>query len=414
MKRALEKKIILILAMAFLLRFYFAFIYPQFPVESDAEGYDDLGWNLASGNGFMAKTGQLELGRAPGYPFFLAVIYRAFGHSYYHVRFFQVLFSIFTLLLIFLISKDIFGKETASFSILIASIYPPFLSYNGILYTEALFTFFTVLFTYLFLYGIRKKRWWIYILLGLIGGYAVLLREEFILVLLGFFVITVIYSKENLKKIICVILLVLLVIAPWTIRNYKVFGRPVFVSSLLGSTLWISSYQGEWLEWHNEDPYYTGLIKGLNEFEKSKLLLKGGIRNIKQNPFRYLKFCFKRLGRFWIGGHSNTFYSLRDSLKNYFYAKAYGKAMIKAFFLISNTALIILGGYGILIAIRKLQHKKKELLFMISPIFVIMTVHFFLFATARYQVSIMPLIIIFASFGLVALRQKRAFFDENE
>ena len=118
----IEKKVILTLVIAFLLRFSFVFIYPQFPVVSDAKDYDSLGWNLARGNGFMDEAGKAEIHRSPGYPFFLAVIYKIFGHSYKHVRSWQVLFSILTLLLIFLITKDIFGKNTALLKLPLPSI----------------------------------------------------------------------------------------------------------------------------------------------------------------------------------------------------------------------------------------------------------------------------------------------------
>ncbi len=410
----MKKKIFFLLIFALILRLYFIFIYPQFPVVTDPMRYDALGWNLASGNGFIDETGKAELTRGPGYPFFLALIYRIFGHSYRYVRSFQVLFSIFTLILIFLLAKDIFGKEAAFSALFIASFYPPFISYNGILYTETIFTFLIVLFTYVFLYALKKDRWWIYILLGVISGYAVLLRAEFILVFLSFLVLGVFYSKGDFKKYIYAILTVLIILAPWTIRNYKVSGRPVFVSSLFGSTLWMSSYKGEWLEWHYQDPYYISLTKGLNEPEKDKFLLAEGIKNIKESPLRYLKFCFKRMGRFWIAGHSNTFYGLRDSLRNYISAGAYGKAMLKALLLIFNTALVLMGGYGITAALRRLRDKRREIAFLILPIIVITILHFFLYATDRYQVPIMPLIIIFAAFGLFSLQQKIIYGDKNE
>lgn len=403
----MNRNIFLLLIFALIVRLYFVFIYPQFPVLADAKRYDVLGWNLASGNGFVNETGESELGRGPGYPFFLAVIYKVFGHSYHYARFFQVLFSMCTLLLIFLLAKDAFGKNTAFLSLIIASFYPPFLSYSGILYAETLFTFFIVLSSYLLLLGIRQKKWWIYILLGVASGCAVLVRSEFILLFLCFFALTIIYSRENLNKFIYAALIAALVIAPWTIRNYKVSGRFVLVSSLFGSMLWISTYEGEWLEWHNNDPHYAGLIKGLDEVEKDKVLWAEGIKNIKENPFQYLKFCFKYLGRFWIGGHSNTFYGLRDSLSSYFSVKAYGKVVIKVMFLIFNTALIVLGGCGILAAIRTLRNKKRELMFLISPIFIVMLLHTLLFGTARYQVPIMPLIIIFAAFGVLFLQQEK-------
>jgi 4-amino-4-deoxy-L-arabinose transferase-like glycosyltransferase len=407
MRTALAKKVIFILSLAFLLRCYFIFIYPQFPIVSDAGQYDSLGWNLARGNGFVDTIGKAELSKPPGYPFFLAAIYRVFGHSYNHVRFFQLLFSIFTLLLAFLIAKYIFGEGTALLSLLIASFYPPFLSYNGILYAETLFTFFILLFIYLFIHEIKQKKWQIPVILGVISGYAVLLREEFIFILFGYLFLAIAHSRENLKKIILIILIAMLVIVPWTIRNYKVTGRFALVSSQSGIVLWLSSYKGEWLEWHGEDPYYIGLIRGLNESQTNQLLFKEGVKNMIESPLQYIKFSFKRLGRFWIAGHSNTFYGLKGSFKNYFAVKAYGKVLIKVSFLIFNTSLVALGAYGILQALRKLRHKTTELLFMALPVFVIMMVHFFLFSADRYQVPIMPLIIIFAAFGLFSLQNKR-------
>ena len=63
------------------------------------------------------------------------------------------------------------------------------------------------------------------IFLGAVGGYAVLTRAEFILAYLSSCVLAIIYFRENFKKIICAILITLFIIAPWTIRNYKVSGR---------------------------------------------------------------------------------------------------------------------------------------------------------------------------------------------
>ena len=145
-----------LLLFAFALRLYFALIYQQFPVEYDAGLYDDLGWNLASGNGFINETGKEELGRGPGYPFFGGNIQdlwpflslRAFFRHYLARLLFCSFFA----------RERYFWEETAVLSLLIASFYPPFLSYGGILYAETLFTFLIVLFTYLFLHGIRQKN----------------------------------------------------------------------------------------------------------------------------------------------------------------------------------------------------------------------------------------------------------------
>jgi len=47
-----------------------------------------------------------------------------------------------------------------------------------------------------------------------------------------------------------------------------------------------------------------------------------------------------------------------------------------------------------------MPEKRMEIIFNLMPIVMIMTVHFFLFATTRYQIPIMPFVIIFASYAM--------------
>jgi len=394
------KKLFIIFILAVILRLFFAFIYPQFPVAFDAQGYDALGWNIASGKGFVTDDGNPVVERSPGYPFFLAGLYKIFGHSHNYVRFFQIIVSLFTLVFIFLLARDIFGDRVAFVSAFIGATYPPFLSYSGLLLTENLFTFCLISFMYFAWLAIKEKKKVFSFLAGLIIGYGILVREEAVVFLPVFFLVGFICFRKDLKKIMLLILVAICVIAPWTIRNYKVFNKFVLVSSQGGSTLWISSYKEEWLEWHSEDPYLASLTKGLNSLEAADLLRKKGLENIKEHPFLYVKFCFKRLVRFWIGSHSNTFYGLQDSFANYAHAMAFLKVVIKLVLLIFNTLLVFLGFYGVFKAIKNIPEKRKEIVFLLMPIALIMVVHFFLFATTRYQVPIMPFVIIFASYAM--------------
>jgi len=394
------KKLFIIFILAVTLRLFFVFVYPQFPVASDAQGYDTFGWNIASGKGFATEDGNPVVERSPGYPFFLAGLYKIFGHSYRCVKFFQIIVSLFILVFIFLLARGIFGDRVAFISAFISAVYPPFLSYNGLLLTETIFTFCIISFVYFAWLAIKEKKKFFFFLAGLIIGYGVLVREEAIVFLPAFFLISLIYFRKDLKRTIILVLVAICVIAPWTIRNYKVFNKFVLVSSQGGSTLWISSYKEEWLEWHNEDSYLANLTKGLNSIEAADLLRKKGLENIKERPFLYVKFCFKRLVRFWIGSHSNTFYGLQDSFAGYIRAKAFLKVVIKVGLLIFNTLLVYLGFYGILKAIKKMPEKRKEIVFLSIPIVLIMVVHFFLFATTRYQVPIMPFVIVFASYAM--------------
>ncbi|MFC1804617.1 ArnT family glycosyltransferase [Candidatus Omnitrophota bacterium] len=401
-------KLILLFLLAAVLRLFFVFGYPQIPVESDALDYDRLGSSLAQGKGFITEEGDLEMGRSPGFPFFLAVIYKIFGHTYKHVKFFQILISLITLGIIFCLARDVFGERVGFIAMFVGAIYPPFLSYNGLILSECLFTFCIVLFVYLSLLSIRRRDWLASFLAGLVGGFAFFVRQEFILFLPSLFILGYIYFKEDLKKIVLLILVALVIITPWIIRNSKAFDKFVCIPSQVSGIFWISTYEEEWLEWHSEDPYFRNLTKGSAGFEKDNLLLRESIKNIKEHPFLYTKFCFKRLVRFWIGSHSNTFYGLQESFTNYVSNKDYLRVAIKTSLLIFNTLLTFFGFCGIIMAIRKIRERRKEVVLLVMPISVIMIIHFFLFATLRYQVPIMPLMIIFASYIIAS------FWDQKQ
>jgi 4-amino-4-deoxy-L-arabinose transferase-like glycosyltransferase len=386
-------------------------MYPHYPVADDAMEYDTYGWNMATERGFTDLDKAPVITRSPGYPFFLAVLYRIFGHSYVYVKFFQILISLFSLLFIFLLAKGVFGERVAFLSVSIGALYPPFISYNTFIYTETIFTFCVVSFIYFSWMAVVKMKNYFSFLAGLAIGYGALVRGEAILFLPASLLFGFIYLRKELKRIVLIILVALCVITPWTIRNYKVFNKFVPISSQGGSLLWISSYydsgrKGEWMLWHFDDPYFVNLTKNLNSIERDQLLGKKGLENIKEHPFFYAKFCFKRFFMFWITGHSNTFIKLSDETFNYFRTKFYLKAVIKTVLLIFNTLLVSFGFFGIYKSLRKYPEKIKEIVLLSLPVAVILGIHVLLCAIPRYQVPVMPFMIIFASTVILSLRER--------
>ena len=55
------------------------FFLPQYPVTGDAAQYDAIAVNLIEKSEYIIFDTHL---RAPGYPFFLAIIYKLLGHNY--------------------------------------------------------------------------------------------------------------------------------------------------------------------------------------------------------------------------------------------------------------------------------------------------------------------------------------------
>lgn len=399
-----DKAFLFILFLALILRLFFVFVFPQIPVANDASAYDILGWNFSQGKGFVAGDNAVEAIVGPGYPFFLSIIYKIFGHSYNSVKFFQVLINMVTIFLMYSIAGIVFNKKVALISFFIGAVYLPFLTYNALLLTESLFTFFIVFFIYLTLLNIKKESSWIAFLAGLIAGCAVLTREEFILFLPAIFLFGFLYSRKNKKNAIILILISLVVILPWTFRNYKVFHKFLLVSSQAGRTFWVSTYKDEWLEWsewkREEVDKVRNFDKKINTAEQNYLLIKQSFKNIKERPFLYTEFCFKRFFRFWVGGHSNTVRGLTNSFGYYIRSKEYLKVVAKTFFLLGNLFLVFLGFIGFFLSRKKIPDKHKEVVLLFIPVFIITVIHFFLFATTRYQVPIMPFMLIFAAYAI--------------
>lgn len=186
----------------------------------------------------------------------------------------------------------------------------------------------------------------------------------------------------------------------WTIRNYKVFGKLIPISVHYGDNFWVSTWKEEWLEWKHKEPYIS-IGKGLKPAEAAQAYFKAGINNIKEHPFIYLLMCTKRLYRFWLTGHSNIFYLMKDSFQAYLHKKDYFIFFIKLIMLFFNCFIILLGFLGIKIAYKNFVEKRKILHYILLPILFFVILHFFTFATPRYSIPIMPFIIIFASCSII-------------
>jgi len=105
---------------------------------------------------------------------------------------------------------------------------------------------------------------------------------------------------------------------------------------------------------------------------------------------------------------------LSDSFGHYYSQGDTEKVLLKSLFLGINSGLILLGSWGCFFALRGYREESRWSLFLLVPIVVVAIVHFFLFATPRYQVPIMPFVLIFAANALervflnTTFTQKRA------
>ena len=94
----------------------------------------------------------------------MALGMKIFGINEFGARFFQVLFAIFSLFLVYLIDKELFDKEKALFSLILTAISPAIFFTSRVLATDIFLLFFELLVFYSFLkLQKQKKQLWGYI-----------------------------------------------------------------------------------------------------------------------------------------------------------------------------------------------------------------------------------------------------------
>jgi 4-amino-4-deoxy-L-arabinose transferase-like glycosyltransferase len=163
------------------------------------------------------------------------------------------------------------------------------------------------------------RRW---IGLGLTLGCAALLRQT-ILIVVPFLLLWLFWElkKTNVRWwyfAIPVIVMVLL-IAPWTIRNYMVFHQFLPLNSNAGYALYASNHPHLGTHWSNENivvPVPEELL-GQNEAQLNKALTRKGVEFILADPQRYLWLTLDKTSeyfKFWPSPDSGLISNLNRVL----------------------------------------------------------------------------------------------------
>lgn len=278
--------LVLILFTALGFRAWAAATAPAEPI-ADAADYHRLAVGLVEGRGYVNESGQETAWRPPGYPLFLAAIYRLAGARVSAAAFIQIIIGALTVLALILLAILIVGWRDAVISGFVAAVYPGFIWLPRLLLSENVSLFLlvlTLLATALFL---KTNRLWWMVVAGGVGGINALVRGGNIMVLFGLCAALIVVAIRNRspqpRQAILGSLLALAVLAivltPWTIRNYRVFHSFVPQATQEGLTLYASYWPPQKngrLIWGTlpgvEDPYVAKSAQLGDEVSTSRYL----------------------------------------------------------------------------------------------------------------------------------------------
>src|SRR5688572_9967439 len=224
---------------------------------TDQVGYQRLGEVLALTGEFTrypdSPTFVPEVIRTPGYPAFVALIYRLFGIGNQMALVIAQAFVFAGLCVcVYAIARHITAERTALLAALLAALFSPFPYFGALAVTELWTTFIVTLAMLACLGAVRTGRLSMYVLAGIVFSLATLVRPVF--VLLPFFLavaVPVCVREQRDRRAVAgwaaLSVAALITLAPWFTYNYVHLGRlTLSPAGGVGRGLWESAWQGRW------------------------------------------------------------------------------------------------------------------------------------------------------------------------
>ena len=308
-----------ILALALLTRllilWFAAERFPHWWLYSRGIELGTLALSLLAGQGlsspFGGSTGPTAL-LAPGYPAVIALVFRIFGPFTFRaaiaVMTMQVLFSVMTVLLIMHIARRCFDHRTADLAGGFWAFSLPLLWMPTIFWETCLSTLLLVGMIALALRCEEKPSTSLWAVMGGYCGLAALVNPALLMALLALlgWVAAWRTRKTHRYSPLLGLLVLLLVFAPWPIRNARALGAFIPLRSTVGLELWMGNRDGATgfldesvFPLFNRGEYEQYAAKGEVAYMRDKSALARAY--IRDHPAEFLRLSSIRFARFWSG-----------------------------------------------------------------------------------------------------------------
>ncbi len=269
----------------------------------DEVDYLALGQSIATGQGFTVN-GEPTAFRPPGYPLLLAGLAKLGLDSVVEIRFVQIFLNALTLFFLFLLSLKIAGPVAALVSTTVAAVYPYFIFGVGTLFALTWFSFTLVISVYFLIRGLEGDKKSLIALAGLFMGLSILTRTS--AAVLGIMTLVWLFLVLRLSKKFIVTAIVFgatiaIVVAPWLIRNYIVFGKPM-LSTNGGRNLWLGNNPESTINSGSDIPMPAALqlrIDAASEIDADAIYNEVAINHIKSDPLHYVVLTIHKALAFW-------------------------------------------------------------------------------------------------------------------
>ena len=368
----------------------------------DEKYHEEWAQEIATGNLFERSP----FYRAPGYPYFLGLIYTVFGKGYFIPRLIGIIIGALSCALVYLIGKEIFSHKIGVLTGLLACFYGMLIYFDSMLLTVYLEIFFSLFGIYWLIRWTKAQKSRYILIAAIFWGLVSIVRPNFLIfvpVLAAYILLC--YKKLSLIKKLKAIAFFIGGILPFLIAvmviNVFVGKDAVILAWNGGVNLYFGNnpaangwsatspeINATWWGGYRDAIVIAERAAGheLRPSQVSNYWFKRGFAFIFSQPFAWAKLMVKKIYLF-----CNSF-----EISNNQSVEAFREYSFLMRLPILNYGLILaLATLGIILSLKK---KRTWLisLFIISYAFSIII----FFVTARYRMPIVPFLIIFSSYTI--------------
>lgn len=394
--------LLLFLGLALVLRIAWIILIPT-QLYADWKYYDKIAYH-------MSQVWSYEENGIPtaywpiGYPLFLAIIYRIFGHSYFMVGVINVLLSLCICMLTYLIAKSLVGPSTSRLTLLVLAFFPSQIFFTNVLASEILFTVLLLLIIFFLLRPDFHAKISLPLITGVLFGLLILVKAVALFLPL---VSVFLYFKSRerfgwiLRNTLLTIMVAFLTLFPWMLRNKLALGT-FTVATSGGINLYIGNSpisSGGWV-WQKENPFEK--LSAPNEVENDRLGYKLATEFILHDPLRFVLRGIKKEIFLFVTDNS----AIAKELDLAAQSKRVDKFVV--FNIIGEVyyLLILIFSVGGVVMFLKQRREKKPGFHLLYGILIYwMGIHFIFFGIDRFHFPLVPILSIFAS-GFLASQLK--------
>ncbi len=277
-----------------------------------------IGRSLAAGEGFSSPFGEATGPTAwepPLYPYLIAGVFKVFGiyslTSAVVLLLINSIFSALTCIPIFLIAQRCFSERVAIWTCWLWALFPSIMTWaTRWVWETSLATFLLTLLFWLTLVMEEAEGRLPWIEFGLLWGITALLNTS----LLSFLPVSGLWvwwrrqklRKPSLSGVALASLIFLACVVPWTVRNYRTFGKLLFIRSNFGAELRLGNgpgANGTWMQTLHptQNPQEMSRYRGMGETAYVAMRGQEAESYIQGDYGRFLWLCGKRFFYYWAG-----------------------------------------------------------------------------------------------------------------